>query len=159
MRRIDQTTGRMRAAVLALTAGAWVLGASAASAQQGAQPAAEAAPITIELNKLEAQDGKCRTYLLFANHGETGYETFKLDLVILDKDGIIAKRLAVEAGPLRADKRTVKLFDIDDIACDDIAEMLLNDVLTCAAAAGAPAAGGDCVGRVALETRAVPFAK
>lgn len=156
MRRIDRTTGPVRAAALGLTLITGAFAASAATAQEAAAPA----PIAIELNKLEPQEGKCRTYLLFANRGETDYDTFKLDLVILDKDGIIAKRLAVEAGPLRADKRTVKLFDIDEIACEHIAELLLNDVLTCEASEGAaPAEAADCIERVALETRAVPFAK
>jgi hypothetical protein len=38
---------------------------------------------------------------------------------------------------LKPDKRTVKLFDIDAISCDQIGSFLINDVLDCKAQSGA----------------------
>src|SRR3546814_11145369 len=46
-------------------------------------------------------------------------------------DGVIAKRLAVEAAPLPAGKTSVRLFDMEGLACDGVSRVLLNDVLAC----------------------------
>jgi len=87
--------------------------------------------ITIELNKFEDQDGACRAYLVFQNQTDATFSEFKLDLVMFDTDSVIAKRLAVDASPLRPAKTSVKLFDIDGLACGDISRILINDVIAC----------------------------
>jgi hypothetical protein len=105
------------AGYLSLTVGA------AVQAQQG---------VRIELNKLEPQDGACRAYLVFENNTGHTFTEYKLDLVMFDPDDVIARRLAVDAAPLRADKTTVKLFDIEGLDCGNIGRILVNDVLDCA---------------------------
>jgi len=67
-----------------------------------AMPAAAAAGVTVELNKLEAQGEDCRAYLVFENATADAFTSLKLDLVLFDSDGIIARRLAIEGGPLPA---------------------------------------------------------
>jgi len=96
-----------------------------APASQGAEG------IRIELNKLEPMESACRAYLLFQNNTSADFQSLKLDLVMFNPDGIINKRLAVEGGPLPAGKTSVKLFDIDGVACDSVARVLLNGVLAC----------------------------
>lgn len=95
----------------------------------GTVPAQEG--IEIELNKLEDKDGSCRAYLVFKNHTDSLFHEFKLDLVMFGSDGIISRRLAVDSSPLRPKKTSVKLFDIEGLACDDISLILINDVLSC----------------------------
>lgn len=114
---------------------------------------AAAQEIKLELNKLEPQPetNACRAYLVFDNSAGPAIEALQLDLILFDRDGVIARRLAVDTAPLRAAKTTVKLFDIPDLACTDIRRVLINEVLECRDADGAHA---DCIERLTLSTRA-----
>jgi hypothetical protein len=87
--------------------------------------------VGIELNKLEPVSDACRAYLVFENRTASAFDPFKLDLVMFDSDGVIAKRVAVEAGPLPAGKTSVKLFDVGGLGCGDIRRVLLNSVMAC----------------------------
>ena len=106
--------------------------------------------IGIELNKLEPQGEACRAYLVVKNEGEQAYESLRLDLVMFDKAGVVAKRLAVQAAPLPVGKTSLKVFDITDHGCDDIGSILLNDVLECTPEA---ASAGGCLARIAVSAR------
>ena len=128
-----------------------VAAALALLAQASAASAAEGPALRIELNRLETLGEACRVYLVLANGGTDSFETFKLDLVLFDTDGVIARRLAVEAAPLRAAKTSVKLFDLDDLACERVGTVLVNDVLACGTAAGPVE---DCVTRIETASRA-----
>jgi len=96
-----------------------------AHAQNGAQE------VTLELNKLEPQENACRAYLVLQNGTESEFSSLRLDLVAFDTDGIVAKRLAIEAAPLPPGKTSLKLFDMLDLSCDVIGHLLLNSVLAC----------------------------
>jgi len=60
-------------------------------------------------------------------------EARKIDLVLFQTDGVIGRRFSIDLAPLRAQKKSVKLFDIDGIACDKIGSLLINDVMECKA--------------------------
>jgi len=126
------------AACLAITTAAGV----------GSAWAQEAAPIRLELNRLEPQGESCRAYLLIENPSADAYRSLKLDLFAFDTDGVIAKRVALEAGPLPAKKTSVKLFDFAGLSCERFSRVLLNDVIACEAGEGARS---DCLSLV--ETR------
>ena len=112
-----------------------VTGASVAVADpQTNEPAA--ASVNIELNKLDPVEKGCRAYLVVNNATPTSYQSFKIDLVLFQADGVIGKRFSLELGPLRTKKKSVKLFDIDAISCDKIGSLLINDVLECKAESG-----------------------
>ena len=106
--------------------------------------------VSIELNKLEPQENACRAYLVVKNDGEQAFESLKLDLVMFDKGGVVAKRLAVQAAPLPVGKTSLKVFDVEGHACPDIGSILLNDVLECTPA---PTAPGGCLARIAVSAR------
>lgn len=110
---------------------------------------AATAGVALELNKLEPQGPACRVYLL-AEPSED-YQSLKLDLVLFGVDGVIARRLAVEAGPLTAGKRSVKLFDLQETGCETIGSILINDVMTCEGAEG-PLDG--CIAGIETSSRA-----
>ena len=99
---------------------------------------AQAAPsiASIELNKLEAYDKGCRAYVVVNNTTEAAYQAFKLDLVLFQTDGVIGRRFALDLAPLKPQKKSVKLFDLDGIACDKIGSLLVNDVVDCKSDAG-----------------------
>jgi hypothetical protein len=128
--------------IVVLTAAALYYAASGgATAEQGA--------LSIELNKLEPQDGGCRAYLVVTNKKQGVYKSLKLDLVLFQPDGIINKRFALEIGPLKAGKRTVKLFDIEATPCEQVGSVLLNDVLACEIE---PAETADCLDEIATSS-------
>jgi hypothetical protein len=114
-----------------------------------------AAPgVSIELNRLEPREQSCRVSLVVANPGDKALDSLKLDLVFFDKEGVISRRLAVEAGPVRASKTTVKLFEASETPCEGVGRLLLNDVTACGG-------GEDCLSMVQTSSRVkgVEFAK
>jgi hypothetical protein len=134
--------------VLAVIVGA--VGSLALSLATGARAAAaEPAKIGIELNKLETTDKGCRAYLVVDNAGDAAFQSYKLDLVLFQPDGVIGKRVTVDLAPVRAKKRTVKLFDLD-IACERIASVLVNDVIDCRAEGAS--ASGDCMAGLSVKS-------
>ncbi len=113
--------------------------------------------LAIELNKLEPNGQSCRAYLVLKNDSARRFDSLKLDLVMFDHDGVVTKRLAVQAAPLSLGKTSLKVFDIDGRDCAAIGSILLNDILTCEVA---PQAEGNCLDLVAASARgAVPFIK
>lgn len=106
--------------------------------------------IGVELNKLEQQGGNCRAYLVIANPGTDAFTGFTLDLIVFDRSGTIARRLAVELAPLRAAKTMVKVFDIPQTACSGISSILVNDVIHCRGANGEL---GGCIDRITTSSK------
>ena len=134
------------AACLALTL------ATGASAQETAPSAADtkAAPIKLQLNRLEPAGESCRTYLLVDNSRGTALKSLKVDLFAFDQEGVAQKRVAVELGPLPDRKTIVKIFDFTGISCPKIGRVLLNDVLACE---GGEASRETCLERTETETK------
>ena len=128
------------------------LGLSAPAAGQ-----TEESGVQVELNKLELHDGACRAYLVLENETDSAFDSLKLDLVMFDSDGVVAKRLAVEAAPLPAGKTSLKVFDMRDLTCDRVGRLLLNAVMTCSDTAGARE---NCLEMVTPSARgSTPFIK
>jgi hypothetical protein len=150
---VPSSHGRLVLAGLAATA-LILAQATAALADPAATQAAAGTPpaagqISLELNKLEAQDKSCRAYLVVNNEGQTVYQSFKLDLVMFQPDGVIGKRFALDLAPIKAGKKTVKLFDLDGVACDKVGNFLVNDIMECKADNNA---AEDCLSRLALSS-------
>lgn len=111
----------------------------------------------LELNRLEPQGESCRAYLMVDNAGGEALKTLKLDLFALDTDGVAQRRMALEAGPVPANKTLFRLFDIAGLACPKLGRLLLNDVMACEGAAGPRE---DCAAQIETRARgAVPFVK
>jgi len=133
---------RAFSAVVSATA-VLALSTATAFAQQPEAPAQAAAPSSstaapsLELNKLEPNNSGCRAYMVVNNPTDTAYQSFKLDLVLFQADGVIGKRFALDLAPLKAQKKSVKLFEIEGVACDKIGSFLINDVMECKTDAGA----------------------
>lgn len=136
------TTCRLTAAAIILALGAMIAVAGSARAAEGR--------IGVELNKLEPLASACRAYLVLTNKAGTGFRDLKLDLVIFDTDGIVARRVAVQGGPIPDGKTSLKVFDIDGLQCAKISRFLLNGVMTCAAQDGPRK---DCGGMIDTSSR------
>lgn len=109
---------------------------NAAAQDETQEEAASAESVVLELNKLEQVDQTCRAYMLFENETGSDFEQFRLDLVLFDAEGVISRRIAIEAAPLETGRSTVKFFDFSEQQCDDIDRVLVNGVSPCADASG-----------------------
>lgn len=105
----------------------------------------------VELNRLEARDEGCRVHLVLENASPLAYTRYRLDLVVFASDGVIARRVALEAAPLRANKTMVKEFELSGLACADVGRVLLNDVSACESSA---VKMDDCVTSTRVSSRA-----
>ncbi|NIZ15735.1 hypothetical protein HCZ87_20490 [Phaeobacter sp. HF9A] len=86
----------------------------------------------VELNKTETiETGGCRAFFLFRNDTGKSFAGFEMSLAVLDGQGIIDRLLSIDAAPLPVQRTTLKLFEIPDLACDDISEILLHDMTSC----------------------------
>ena len=111
------------AMALAVGLGAFLPGDASAQAAGG---------LTVELNKVEASEaGGCSAYFLFRNETDNSFEGFEMSLAILDTNGVIDRLLSIDAAPLPVARTTLKLFEVPQIACADISEILLHDLTTC----------------------------
>ena len=119
---------------------------------------AQEASVTVELNKLEAQGKSCRVFMLIGNKSDLVYQSLKLDLILFRPDGVIERRLALDLAPLRANKTSVKTFDLDALECGGFSSVLINDAIECKSEGGAVS---DCLDRLAVASRAtsVKFSK
>lgn len=107
------------------------------------------ADVSVELNKLETLDKGCRAYMVVNNTSDASYQSFKLDLVLFQTDGVIGRRFSLELAPVRPKKKAVKLFEIEGLACDKIGQFLINDVIDCKTEEGA---GQNCLQRLSTST-------
>lgn len=89
--------------------------------------------ITVELNKFEPADTApgCKTFFLFRNDTGKAFEGLELSLAILNGQGVIDQLLTIDAAPLPLGRTTLKLFEIPQIGCSDISEILLHEVPAC----------------------------
>ncbi len=97
-------------------------------------PAAQAqdGKLTVELNKFEPSDaGGCRAYFLFRNDSGLAFEGFEMSLAVLNTQGVIDRLLNIDAAPLPVARTTLKLFEVPDIACPEISEILLHAFDSC----------------------------
>lgn len=116
-----------------LAAGGKLLPLFAATLLAGTEPSsAQSGRLGVELNKFEPADsGGCRTFFLFRNQSGMTLEAFEMSLAVLDTGGVIDQLLSIDAAPLPIARTTLKLFEIPDISCDRISEILLHEMTAC----------------------------
>lgn len=113
----------------------------ARGAEADALVGSEPARIAVELNRLEALDGLCLTYLVATNGLETPISELGLEVYLFDREGIIRTRTAFVFDDLRPRRQRVALFELDGVSCDAIGRLLVNDVIACLDPEGAPIGG------------------
>lgn len=111
---------------------------------------AQDAKLDIELNSIGLRSDSCEVYLRVRNQTPVGYDVFKIDLAFFDRAGVINDRSLVELGPLRANKTSLHVFQMPEMECGDVGEVLLNDVTECTPSDGSAI---DCLGIVTLSSK------
>lgn len=139
-------------AIALLTFGLCLQGLSAA-ADDPKQPGGRS--LSLELNRVETAGEICRTTFVVRNRLGVAIKDLAIELVLFDKKKQVLKLLLVAAGALPDAKVRVRLFDLKGIACDQIGQVLLNDVTRCEGEGLTPAR---CLAAVKLASRAeIPF--
>ncbi len=131
--------------LLALVASASASSSFAQSSSSSSSSSSPSGVFSLELNRLDGIGGDCRVTLVENNGTGSAFAALKLDLVVFDGDGIVAKRVGVDAGPLKAGRTVVKTFDLKATPCQSVGRLLINDVLACEAEGIAPDACLDAV--------------
>jgi hypothetical protein len=103
--------------------------------------------VRVELNGAENVDNRCRLTFVIQNTLARPIDSFKLDLVVFNTEGIVSRRLVTEMAPVRDAKTVVKTFAIDG-ACSDVGSILVNDVTACA-----PDEAATCLDMLGLSSR------
>lgn len=111
---------------------------------------AQDAKLDIELNSIALRNDSCEVYLRVRNQLPVGFDVFKIDLAFFDRSGIINDRSLVELGPLRASKTSLHVFQMPEMDCGNVGEVLLNDVTECTPSDGSSV---DCLGIVTLSAK------
>jgi hypothetical protein len=125
MRSLESCVGTTRAAFVAV-----VLAVSFLFAGSAANSAIKDA-VGIELNKLSDAGSGCQAYFLFDNQGADSYRKLKIDLVVLNSDAVFERWFVLNAAPLEAKKRTMKMYEFSQLSCDEIGSFLINGVVEC----------------------------
>ena len=119
---------------------------------------AQSAPkvLTMDLNALKQGDDACEVFLVIENASDLAFATFSADLGFFDKGGVVLSRLTVDIGKLRPNKRHVMSFRVNDLKCDDVGSVLLNEIADCQHSAGADF---DCTDAVRVIHHTATFVK
>jgi hypothetical protein len=113
--------------------------------------AAQSPSLAVELNKIEDNAGRCSAAFVLKNQTGETIDQLRLDLYVFDKDGVIARHLFLDTGPLRDGKTSVASFAILDKSCSEVGRLLVSDVPVCKTHSGNAI---DCVGALDLTSKA-----
>lgn len=125
MRGVEIGPGAVRSVLVVLATAASLLTAGQSSAK------AEKDKVGIELNKLSNDAAGCQAYFVFDNQGAADYAKLKIDLVVFNSEDVFERRFAMSVAPLDAKKRTLRMFELKTMECDQIGSLLINGVFEC----------------------------
>ena len=123
----------------------------APAAATGAAAAGTPGTITLELNKLAASENVCQAYFVVDNQSPHRLQELKVDVYLFDKQDVVLRGVALPFADVRAGRTMVVPFELPDLPCGDIGRVLLNKVLVCTDASGAPVEA--CADMLAVNTR------
>jgi len=116
--------------------------------------AQETAPTTpglaLELNALQAADTGCRVTFLATNTLGAAVDRAGIEIAFFAGDGAIDRIVTLDFKGLTEGKTKVLQFQLNDLACDDISRLLVNDITACEGAGLAPTA---CLDWLVTTTR------
>ncbi|WP_346911622.1 hypothetical protein [uncultured Roseibium sp.] len=93
--------------------------------------AQEAETIALELNKADTVDGACRVTLVVKNSLTSALDALRLDMVIFDKSGGVAGYAGIDFGAIPQGKTLVRQYNVAQIDCGTIVNLLVNDIRSC----------------------------
>ena len=89
------------------------------------------AQLDIELTALAPSETGCRVTFLATNRLGTELTRSSFEIALFGADGGIDRLVSLEFKAMPEGKARVLQFDIDQLACENISRVLINDVVAC----------------------------
>ncbi|MEP3048946.1 MAG: hypothetical protein ABJL55_21585 [Roseibium sp.] len=90
-----------------------------------------ASAISLELNKAEDTETKCRLSFVMSNRTGQTIASASYELVLFSKDNIIHQMSVFDFGYLPVAKTVVRQFELSSIGCSDSSRLLVNGPAGC----------------------------
>ncbi len=87
--------------------------------------------LAIELNAANQQQSACRLSFLVKNGMQLKLSSLVIELVLFGHDGTLLRLMSASVGAMPVSKTRLKQYDVQDLACDRIGRILLNEVTSC----------------------------
>ena len=87
--------------------------------------------LEVELNATNQLSDACRIALVVKNGMRESIESLVLELVLFGKDGKVLRLLSASVGAMPVSKTRLKQYDVQDVKCESIGRVLLNDLTSC----------------------------
>jgi len=130
--------------------GFWILaGALVACAWMGFMVQAQEAGVSLELNRADTVEAKCRVTIVVRNGLDIPLEALAFDVVVFDKSSGVAGYSGLDLGGLQPAKTRVRQYDIAQLPCAEISRLLINDIRRC----GSDADQDACAKALTLSSR------
>lgn len=92
---------------------------------------AQAPVLGIELNAVEDRAGGCRMTFVATNGLGTDLSELVLEAVIFNPEGLVARLVLLDFQDLPQARPRVRQFDLPDLECTKVGQVLVNQVGTC----------------------------
>lgn len=106
---------------------AFALAASGA----GAQDAAPAGALNIELNEIAPSQKGCKLTFVAGNEFAQSLSKVSFEFVIFDQKGLVERMAVLDFRDLPAGKTKVRQFDLPGTNCEAVKSLLINDAPAC----------------------------
>lgn len=136
--------------LLALLAAGTTSAQDAAPAETVPTAEVQASTLSIELNDAVGADGGCRLTFLVENTLGADLTALSLETAVLTTEGQVHQVTLFDFGDLPAGRPRVRQFDLPDLSCEAIGQVLINDVAACEGAGVDP---GACQSGLDLSSR------
>ena len=90
-----------------------------------------AATLTLELNALQASDAGCRVSFLATNEMVATLDRTAVEVAFFTRDGAIDRIVTLDFTALPQGKTKVLQFELQDLSCEQIGRLLINDITAC----------------------------
>ncbi|RVV98557.1 hypothetical protein EKE94_06480 [Mesobaculum littorinae] len=116
-----------------------------------AMQAADATPaLSVELNAMTPTEGACRLTFLVENRLGADLDKAVFETVLLTDEGIVDRLTLFDFRDLPQDRRRVRQFDLPNLDCGGLGQVLFNAADSCDGAGIAP---GACMDALDLSSR------
>jgi len=106
--------------------------------------------IALELNALDGENQTCRLTFLVTNQHTTPIDKLVYETVVFTKDGRVDRLTLFDFGALPVSRPRVRQFELSDLGCADLGQVLINGAHACT---GDALPNGACVNDLRLSSR------
>jgi hypothetical protein len=119
------------AQIMGIVAAVLVAAPAPVIAQQEGAADAAAPLISIELNSINAREDACELTFFLSNTTDININAFVLETVLLTKDGGVDRLTLFDMRDVPTGRPRVRQFNVPDLQCDALGQVLINGVATC----------------------------